>query len=249
MLKRDGDEFLHGMMSRIEAKGVGRAGERRMLALLVEDVALADDVAFALRMASLRADFGAGVEVKFVGRLRKDDGADVAALHDQRGQRGKTLLLRNKKFADRSDLRDERNAFVDAAFADVRKRIEAGDVKNEFAFAEAGFDSGGMDFARDGIGILKRNFLLQKIPSDAPVHRAGVDVNITEALGELARKGAFAGSGGAVNGDNRMRKIGHDACERAVQKSALRGGCEENNPGVLGNLSPAAAWSATATYL
>ena len=48
MSKRDGDEFLHGSTARIEAEGVGRAGEGRILALLVEDVALPDDVAFAL---------------------------------------------------------------------------------------------------------------------------------------------------------------------------------------------------------
>jgi len=156
--KGDGDEFLHGSVSRIEAEGVGRAGERRIHALQVEGVALPDDVGFALLPAALGADLGVGVEVKFVGRLREDNGADVAPLHDQRGLRGQALLLGDEEFADGDNLRDQGDAFVDPAFADVREGVEAGDAENEFAFVEAGFDSGGPDFPRDGFGVPERMF-------------------------------------------------------------------------------------------
>ena len=235
MLQGDGDEFLHGSMPGVEAEGVGRADKRRMQALLVEGVTLPDDVGFALSAAALGPDLGIGIEIEFVGRLRKDHGADVAAFHDQRSLPGQVLLLGNEKLADGGNLRDEGDAFVDPGFADVGEGVEAGDAENEFAFVEAGFDPGGLDFPRDGFGVGERDVLLLEIPGDAPVHRASVDVDVTEALGELARKSAFAGSGGAVNGDNGMKQVGHQADKRSAprgrQKKAHRaeGGCEFKN--------------------
>ena len=84
--------------------------------------------------------------------MRKDHGADVAPLHDQRSLPGEALLLGDEEFADGGDLRDQGDAFVDPALADVRKGVDAGDAENEFAFVEARFDSGGPDFPRDGFG-------------------------------------------------------------------------------------------------
>jgi len=233
MLKRDGDEFLHGSISRIEAERVRRAGKRRVLALLVEDVALPDDIVFTLLLTALGADFGVGIEVKFVGRLREDDRADVAPFHDKRSLPSQALLPGHKELADGGNLRDQGDAFVDLTFAHVRERVEACDAENKFAFVEAGFDSGGLDFPRDGFGIPKRDVLLLEIPCDAPVHGPGIDVNVTEALGELARKGAFAGCGGAINGDNGMRLSGHVAwrvLRTAVKKSAPHRSCEFKTP-------------------
>jgi len=209
MLQRNGDEFLHGSMSRVETKGVGRTGQGRSRALLVEAVALLDDVVFALPAAAQGADLGIGVEVKFVGRLREDDGADVAAFHDQRGLPGQALLLGDEEFANGGNLCDQGDAFVNPAFADVREGVDPGDAENEFAILEAGFDSGGLDDPRNSLGIQERDVPLLKVPGDPPVHGAGVDVDVTETLGELARKGAFAGGGGAINGDNGMNQVGH----------------------------------------
>ena len=211
MSQRDGDEFLHGSMPRIEAEGVGCAGKGRVLTLLVEDVALPDDVVFALPAPALGADLGVGVEVKFVGRLRKNDRADVPAFHDQRRLGGEALLFGDEYPADGGDLRDEGNAFVHPAFADVRKGVEPGDPENEFALVQTGFDSRSLDHPRDGLGVPERNVPLLEIPGDAAVHRAGVDVDVTETPGELGAKGAFAGCGGAINGDNGMNQVGHDA--------------------------------------
>jgi len=228
MLQGDGDKFLDGSMPGIKAEGVGRTGERRVLALLVEAVALLDDVVFALPAAALGADLGIGVEVEFVGRFRKNDGTDVAAFHDQRGLRGQTLLLGDEEFADGGNLRDQGDAFVDPAFADVRKGVKTGDAKDEFAFVQAGFDSSRLDDPRDGLSIPERDVPLLEVPGDAPVHGAGVDVDVTEASGELARKSAFAGSGGAVDSDNRMREIRHDAWAvpgTAVLRTAVRKAC------------------------
>ena len=48
-----------------------------------------------------------------------------------------------------------------------------------------------------------------EMPGDAAVHGAGVDVDVTELLGEPAGEGAFAGGGGAVDGDDWMGRLGH----------------------------------------
>ena len=120
------------------------------------------------------------------------------------------MLLGHKNFSDRINLRHEGNAFVDLTFPDVREGIDAADVENQLAILEAGFDSGGADFPRHGLGILEGNVPLLEIPGDAPVHRAGVDVGVTKAPGKLPREGAFAGGGGAINGDNGMRLFGHE---------------------------------------
>ena len=173
-------------MPGVEKKGVGSTGEWRMLALLVNAVALLDDVAFALIAAALGADLGIGVEVKFIGCLREDDGADVTSLHDQRSLPGKMLLLSDEKLADFGNLSDEGNAFVNLAFTDVRERVEAGNAENEFAVVEAGFDSGGLDCPRDGFSIPERDSSLLEIPGDAAIHGASIDVDVTEAPGELA---------------------------------------------------------------
>ncbi len=141
MLEGGGDEFLDGGAARIEAQRIGRAGERGMAPLLVQVVALADDIVFALLLAALGAHLGVGIEEEFVGRLRKDDSADVAPFHDERRLGGEALLLGDEKLADGGNLRDVGNAFVDFGFADVRERIEASDEKSEFAVAEGGLDS------------------------------------------------------------------------------------------------------------
>jgi hypothetical protein len=201
VLEGGGDEFLDGEPAGIEADGVGRAGEWGVLALGILGVAVLDDVGFALRAAALGADFGVGVDVEFVGRLREDDRADVAAFHDERGLLGEGLLLRDEEFPDGADLRDLRDAFVDAGLADMREGIDSGDAEGEFAVMEEGFHLNGGDFAGDGVGIGERDVFLLHVPGDAAVHEAGVDVGVADTLAKCAGESAFARGSSAVDGD------------------------------------------------
>jgi len=164
VLERGGHELLDGGMAGIEEDRVGGTGQWRSGALLVDGIAFLDDIDFALSLTAKGADGGIRVDVKFVGRAREDDGADVAALHDEGRLRGEGLLLSDEKLPDFRNLRNERDAFVDAAFAGVRQWIDAGDVKKKFTVFEAGLDPGGVDGAHHGISIVKRDMLFLVTP-------------------------------------------------------------------------------------
>ena len=94
---------------------------------------------------------------------------------------------------------------------------------------ESGFGADDRPDLRDGAGVTQWDILLLEVPGDAAIHRAGIDIDVTEALRELARKGALARGGGAINGDNGMREVGHavgPVLRTAVKKSAPDGNCE-----------------------
>ena len=192
------------MAAGIEAQGVGRAEERGVDALGVDGVALVDDVALALGGAALGADGGVGIDVELVGRGGENDRADVAAFHDQRRKCGESLLLRDEQAADGADLRDVGDAFIHAAVARMGERIDAPDGEGECPVAQRGGDGRGADEGLDALDVAGVDAVVLHVPGDAAVHFAGADVDEAEAGGKLAREGAFARGGGAINGDDRM---------------------------------------------
>ena len=53
----------------------------------------------------------------------------------------------------------------------------------------------------DGFGFVHVDFLLEAMPGKRAIHRAGIDVNIAERLGDQFGIGALAARAGAINGD------------------------------------------------
>jgi hypothetical protein len=204
MLQRLRQKFQDLETAGIEAQRIGRAEERRVDALGIDRVALVDDVVFALGGAAPGADGGVGIDVEFVGRGGKDDRADVAAFHDERGEGGEALLLRDEQAADGADLRDVGDTFVDVAVAHMGQRVDAADGEGEVAVAQGGFDRRGADEGFHALDVAGVEAVLLHVPGDAAIHFAGTDVDEAEPRGQLAGEGAFARGGGAVDGDDGM---------------------------------------------
>ena len=62
----------------------------------------------------------------------------------------------------------------------------------------------------DGGGVVWIDVFLEGFPGDGAVHGAGVDHDESEAFGELACEGAFAGGGGSVDRDGEVWLRGHE---------------------------------------
>jgi len=65
--------------------------------------------------------------------------------------------------------------------------------QGRFEFAERG---------RNGFGFVHVDFVLQAMPRERAIHRAGVDVNIAERLGDQLGVGALAARARAVDGND-----------------------------------------------
>ena len=63
--------------------------------------------------------------------------------------------------------------------------------------------------------VAEREPLAQREPGERAVHRPGVEVAEAEPLRELARDGALAGAGGAVDGDDHRLREGLEEVEEA----------------------------------
>ncbi len=59
-----------------------------------------------------------------------------------------------------------------------------------------------------GVFVFERQSIVQRLPRDGAIHRAGVEMFVVEAARDLARHGPFAGAGRAVNGDDQTTR-GH----------------------------------------
>ena len=63
----------------------------------------------------------------------------------------------------------------------------------------------GLPFAqqrRHGFGVVHIRLFLQAIPGQRPIHRASIDINVAERLGDELRIGALAAGARAVDGND-----------------------------------------------
>ena len=54
----------------------------------------------------------------------------------------------------------------------------------------------------DGFGVVDIHFLLQTMPGERAIHRAGIDVSVAKRFGDAFGVGALAAGAGAVDGDD-----------------------------------------------
>ena len=91
---------------------------------------------------------------------------------------------------------------------------------------------GGIEQRADGLRVRGIDTVAQRQPGDGAVHRASVDIDITQPLGEQPRYGAFAGGGGAVDGDDAM------GCFHGLLVVFWEGGDDRNFLVMLGDQLP-----------
>jgi len=228
-----GDDGVEVERGGVDDDCAGRAGERGGGAGGVEAVAFGDGVGLAFGGTALGAGRGVGGEEKAEGGVGKDDGADVAAFHDEAGR------------AMREGDRGLGALVVEEEAADGGKRGEAGDVGVHGFAAEVGIggdftgegkaggaagDLGGErelgEGGGDGGGVVRRDAGAEEGEGDGAVVGAGVDVEEVEARGEGAGEGGLAGGGAAVNGDDEEGRGSGRHGEKIYRKAGAKGAKE-----------------------
>ena len=154
-----------------------------------------------LKQAAFRAGFRRCGQEELVFRIGKNHGSDVASLHDDERAVRHFALPFDEFCADRGNRRDCRssrgnfgsaeriawNRSVDFEFQSVRARNKTHRGVCEHVIKLC------------GIGVLRIDSELERLPCRRAVHGTGVDVNCArDRLREHLRRRAFAGCGGTV---------------------------------------------------
>ena len=99
-------------------------------------------------------------------------------------------------------------------------RIETIDQYAGTVAIEIAVDARSLKQERNGVTVTRRNCVLQYMPGHGAIHRAGIHVNETDLLRELARDAAFAGRGRAIDRNDTVR--GRDIHSRNMCRSCRR---------------------------
>ena len=145
-----------------------------------------------------------GDEIHLDLGLRRDDGADVAALDHDVALLAELPLPLAHHLAHRRVPRDDRDHPVDPRVADRRRDVGAGDPhaavlveRDRLLPRQLG----------QQLGLAERNAPLHREPRQRAIHRAGVEVAEAEPLRERACHCALAGAGRPVDrNDHRLTR-------------------------------------------
>lgn len=140
--------------------------------------------------------FGRGVEEDLHPGVGEDDGADIAALHDEIVGFGESLLLGDHFAADARDGGNAGGGIGDGLIANGLGDVFA--VQQDLS-GLLQLDVGGQGKLLQAMPVIQAGANAQCPQSDGPVHGACVDVQVTQAAGDTASDGAFARTGRAVN--------------------------------------------------
>ncbi len=176
-----------------------------------------------LHPPSLDARRNRGREVDLHGRIRKHDGADIAAGHDYGTLLGDGALSGNHRGADlgvcgdgRNDRRDvvaEQSGFAELAAA-------GDDPKTQLRrFVELHFDRRDRHQTRKRCTVIDVGSGSQRKGGQCAVHRSGVEIEHAEALRGRARNRRFASGGGAVDRDLKMAWTRQGAADSPRQRN------------------------------
>ena len=137
------DDVVDLEVGRVDLLRVGRRAHARGVALVADAQVGRERVAAdvgALGLAPARTHVAVRVEVDLHLRVRRDDGADVAALDHDVALLAELALALAHDLADRRMTRDDRDLPVDARLADRRGHVRSGD-RDAAAVAERRPDS------------------------------------------------------------------------------------------------------------
>ena len=148
--------------------------------------------------AAAGALLGRGVEEHLDVRIRKHHRPDVAPLHHDRRPCAHRALLRARACARTAGLpRDRRRRRRRSPACESPPPTSSPSTRDD---AVADLDPGARAPARRRPPRRRaRRPSLQRLPRHGAVHRAGVDVPVTEARGDASRNGAFARARGSVD--------------------------------------------------
>ena len=124
--------------------GVLGDDERRGAAGGIHFIARSDGIREALTSAAAGADFGRGVDVKFVGCFGKDGGADVTTFHDDVVVASIGALLFDEHPPHLGDGGDGGDVGIHFVGNEMRRGVEAVEENGGFAVGDAAFDFGEM---------------------------------------------------------------------------------------------------------
>src|SRR5215218_6576558 len=196
------DHVLHVELGGVDLNRVLRGLHARRIALVAQAQVGCERVRTdlrPLREAAAGAHRALGIEVDLHLGLRRDHGADVAALdHDIAFVRELALALPHHRAHGRVP-RDHRHEAVDIGPADRGGDVGLAD-RDAAALVEAD-GIVGRELAQL-LAVRERDAALAREPRERPVHRAGVEIAEAQLLGEAPGDRALAGPRRPVDGDD-----------------------------------------------
>ncbi len=149
---------------------------------------------------ALGATVGTGGEEDLEGRVWKDDSAHVSTIGHEPRRAAKAALQGKQGFAHGGNGGDGRSGLPDG-FGAKLCRVENVSVQNDAARGKGHGQIGREPGQR--VAVVQRHALLQCLPGGEAVEHARVEANEAQRLGHGGGDTAFAGGGGAVDGDDR----------------------------------------------
>lgn len=216
-----GEHLVEGELGGVKNDGIGSGTQRGFNPVAVSLVAFAeffaegfgcDGGSWRLEVASLAAGLGGCVEEELDFGVGKDDGADVAAFHDDAALTAHGALQVNHPGSDGGMDADAGGSLGDGGLAQRGGNIDA---VEEDAVAAGGWlelDGGGAGERLEVPGVVGVDAGVECLAGEGAVHGAGLKIEEAEVCGKMAGDGAFAGSGGSVNRDDGFsggRGVGH----------------------------------------
>ncbi len=216
-LAADGvDALLQIQRARIDEHGVRRAAQGRCLAVLIGVIPIADvlkhllivrlDALFGkLPEAALGAALGGGGEENFQRRVRQDDRADIAPVHDDALAARHAALRLHEKIAHKGIGRDLGGAHGVFRRADLRGDVLPAEQHPLYArVVIRQLDLKLRQQRAHGVGVLAGRAGAPDGVRNRAVNGARVHIDQPEAPGCGAGDGALSGTGGPVDGDGNI---------------------------------------------
>ena len=164
-----------------------------------------DFVTLSLCGPTLETHLRRSINVKFVGRVGKNDRTNIPAFHDQIVALCLVVQFLRNNLPDHRELTDACNAFVHTIIAQVLTGIHVVNQNARLIVLQAARDVGCPKGSSDPIVFFRIDFLLQDVPGDRSINGARVNVHKSQVPGEFLRDTAFSGGRRAINGDYPMR--------------------------------------------
>src|SRR5439155_17663264 len=145
------------------------------------------------------------IQIKFEVSFGKNVRANITSFHDQVAELNALALLFLPPFTDLRHSGHVRNGSAGLRRSNFLLWIVA---LNEQANVIINADQRGLPASAslpDGFCVVNINPLLQTMPGEGPIHRAGIDIDIAEGSSELLRTGTLAAGAGPVDGDDNGR--------------------------------------------
>ena len=155
-----------------------------------------------LLVAAQAAGFGRGIEKNLYVGVGEDDGADVAAFHDDTAFTAEVALEVDEPGANGGVNADTGGSLGDVGVANAFGDVFAVEEDAVACAIRAEDDFGIVREAFEGRGVVEVVIAQDGLEREGAIHGAGFKIEQAEMLREMAGDGALAGSSRAVDGDD-----------------------------------------------